>query len=148
MPAKVTWKPYRATIAGVKNRLYSKLNGAGEEAKRLVAERLSPVAMSRDELARRDHPYAARKGGMPSNLPTPQSKSPKQYVGQNTGRLSRSLYGVQRGFYYLLEFKKPPSYTRFVFDGTRVMVARTPMAVLDNEKAQKGILAKFAKGGI
>ncbi len=147
MPAKVTWKPYRSTIAGVKNKLYDNLKLAGAVAKAAVAERVNVRAMSRDELARRGHPYASRHG-KPTNLPSPQSSASTQYVGRSSGALARSLYGAQRGFYYLLEFKNPPRYAAFVFEGTRVMVKRTPMAVLADDKVQREILKQFAKGGI
>jgi hypothetical protein len=147
MPAKITWKPYRSTIAGVKNKLYDNLQQAGAVAKAVVAERVNVRSMSSDELARRGHPYAARHG-KPSNLPSPQSAAPTQYVGRSSGALARSLYGAQRGFYYLLEFKNPPRHATFVFEGTRVMVKRTPMEALADQKVQREILKQFAKGGI
>ena len=146
MPVKTKWKPNRLAIAAVKKSLINNLKAAGEVGLEVARERVSPPAMSRDELDKRGNPYSTRKGGKP--LPSPQSKAPDQYIGRASGGIAQSLKGKTKGFSYIIGFESPPSYSKFVFNGTKVMIARSPLAAVRDKEVVEKMLAAFSGGGI
>lgn len=115
------------------------MSQAGAVARSLVRERVSQKGLSDEELARKDHPYARRHGQIKRI-----NSSPEQYVGKQSGALLKSLRGRKKltrtSLKYTLGFTKgTPPHAQFVFSGTRVMLPRSPLDVLREEKSIKRI---------
>ena len=143
MKTKTTYKPNRGAQRRIFKSLSKTMSQAGAVARALVRERVAGKGMTDEELARKDHPYATRHGSI-----RPVNKSPTQYVGRQSGGLLKSLRGrkklTQKSLTNTLGFTKgTPPYAGFVFSGTRVMLPRSPLDVLREEKSIKRINSIF-----